>query len=557
MDMPRLRPCSWVLVLVLAGACAGPSASEQTQTRAGEGAAARSEDAEADPVARELERMWAEAGVEPSPLASDAAFIRRASLDLVGRVPTQAEVETFLASDAPDKRAALVDDLLASEAHAERWAGLWTAELLPGDRKARRIAGEALESYLFGALADNRSWSAVAEDLLAAEGMVEDDPALAYLGARKLRGPRREDAVAELSSTTARVFLGAQIECAQCHDHPYAPEFSREDFWAQAAYFGRTVVRFDREALKQAKAQAKGKRAKMAPPKVEVHERRKGELRVALDGDDAVVIAPRFLGAEASASAEGETRRAALARSIIADPRFAEATVGWVWNQLLGAGIVEPWDGLLAARERPALLTALAEEFRASDHDQRALIRRIVLSPAYQRASSGPAKLDTHEIAAAEAVFARAAVRPLDAEQLFASLLTVTAIEEVGGRAFRRAVRGKIETALREYEFVFADDEMGAGDGFSGNVPQALLLLNGGLTNEGVVARPGSGLERILADSAETDARLEDLWLMIYARHPRPEELALGRETIARDGTRAWEDLMFAMIYSSEFGSNH
>ena len=568
--MIDLRRTSFALVLVLAPACANQAADHAQATDTGEPPAASSS---ADPLTAALERSWASAAVEPTPLATDAAFLRRVNLDLIGRVPTTAEVERFLASEAPNKREALVDALLASEDFAEHWASLWAARLLPGEKQAKRYAGEALEGYLAEALATNKAWSEVLSELLGGEGKVDERPALAYVGARKLRGENKQDAVAELASTTARVFLGARIECAQCHDHPYVSEFSREDFWAQAAYFGRTNVALDKNKNKnknKAKnnkkgapepmmAEAEAAKQKKGPPKLEVRERSKGELRVALGGEAnprKEAIAPRFLGAEATSLDPELPRREQLAAAIIADTRFAEATAGWVWTQLLGSGIVEPWDDLLAARERPELLALLAADFRANDHDLRALIRAVTLSPAYQRSSAGPER-EAAQIAKAEASFARARVRPLSAEQLFASLMTVTALDQVGNRAFRRAVRGKKEAALREYEFVFNDDEMGASGGFSGNVPQALLLLNGALTNEGVVARAGSKLDDILSANTDTQARLEQLWLAVYARPPRAEELEFARDAIGEGAREDWEDLMFAMIYSSEFGSNH
>ena len=457
------------------------------------------------------------------------------------------DVDMDMAGSAPDRRAQIVDELLASEDFAEHWAQRWADRLLPGDKRAQREASEPLESYLSTALADNRGWDQVVDELLTGEGQLDDNPALAYLGARKLRGPNKQDALAELSSTTARVFLGARIECAQCHDHPYVSDFSRQDFWAQTAYFGRTVVNDDRSEDQR---------------RVQISERPRGELRVALGADQDArkrALAPRFLGATASVNTE-RPRRERLASAIVQDPRFAEATAGWLWTQLIGRGIVEPWDELLADRERPELLALLAAEFRASEHDLRALLRTIVLSSAYQRSSASPSQIPSqtpNQIAQAEAAFARASVRPLSAEQLFASLMTVTQLEHVGERGFRRAVRRRKQAALREYEFVFTDDEMGSADGFSGNVPQALLLLNGALTNQGVIARSGGSLDRILSSSQDTEARLEELWLTVYARAPRPEELALGREAVAGGDDADWEDLMFAMLCSSEFTSNH
>jgi hypothetical protein len=550
----RRRHSDWAPLLALVllfGGCAGqPNPPPDHKNKNKKKAAKQHETAKPDTVlARvdaELERGWAAANIEPSPLADDAEFLRRASLDLLGRVPTHDEVARFLAaSGAPQKkREHVVEELLHSEAFAEHWASLWADRLISDTRRAQRYAGDELEGYLRDALAENRSWDRVVVELLGGEGKLDEHPQLGYIGARALRGDTKQDALAELSSTTARVFLGTSIECAQCHDHPYVPEFSREDFWAQAAFFGRTFVDLER-----------GDGKKVA---IEVGERGRGELRVAM-GEMAEdprkdPIPPRYMGAEISLIDSGK-RRVDLAGAIVGDPRFAEATVGWVWTQLLGRGIVEPWDDLLGLDERPPLLELLAAEFRTG-HDLRELLRTIVLSRAYQRSSAGTGA-GVPEIAEAEAVFARAKVRPLTAGQLFASVMTVTELEQVDERAFRRAVRGREEAALSEYEFVFADDEMGDADGFSASVPQALLLLNGALTNEGVVARPGSSLERIMSQSKDTDARLEALWLTVYGRMPSADELALGRAAVAGRGKTDWEDLMFAMLYSSEFGSNH
>lgn len=533
-----MRATTATMVALLSLGCAGRSTTEIEPQR--EQRESSPPQTEASPLDAELARRWAELDIEPSPLASDTEFLRRVSLDLIGRVPTRTEVDAFVRDEHPDKRVRKVDALLSSEEFAAHWAGLWVDTLLPTDARTRRIAGESLESYFVEVLRENRSWAQVVDELLTGEGELEAAGQLGFLAGRAARGIAREQLAADLGSTTARVFLGAKIECAQCHDHPYEPAFTREDFWAQAAFFGRIKVKFERSGE--------------GPATATISERPRGELRVEL-GDDEQVIAPRFMGGAAASGAS--PRRAQLAAAIVEDPRFAEATVGHVWTRLLGRGIVEPWDDLLDADERPALLRLLAAEFRASGHDLRALIRSIVLSQAYQRSSVGPQTQPT-KIAAAEAAFGRAAVRPLSAEQLFASLITVTGLEQIESRKFRQAVRQRREAALREYQFVFSDDEMGSAEAFSGNVPQALLLLNGNITNQGVVARRGGSLDVILDANEATDARIEDLWLTVYGRPPNDDELALARAAVG-DGRRVrdWEDLMFAMLYSSEFGSNH
>lgn len=500
-----------------------------------------------------LTEQWQAARIEPSPITRDAEFLRRVSLDLIGRVPTRGEVDSFLAERDADKREQLVDRLLASDEFAEHWARQWADLLLPAEAKAQKLAREPLERYLATALGEGRAWDRVVRELLAGEGELSEQPELAYLAARG-RGGDKPERLAELTSTSARVFLGSRIECAQCHDHPYDPTFSRDDFWSTVALFGRLQLDVDR---------------KQKPAAVTVAERSRGELRVALADLDAPTdaaeprkqtIAPSFLGAPATDTSE-TSRREQLAEWIVDDPRFAAATVGLTWSRLFGRGIVEPWDDLLGLDpdQYPELLRVLAEEFRDRGHDPRVLIRTIVLSRAYQL-SSRPA--DDHDAEtkrrAAEAAFARASVRPLSAEQLFDSLLVATGLENVEDRAFARAIQQRERQALREYAFTFADDEMASADAFTGNVPQALLLLNGALTNQAVVAREGSALAEVL-ELRDGEARIEALWRTAYARDPTLDERAWAHGVLG-DGTRdrtAWEDLLFAMLQSNEFGSNH
>jgi hypothetical protein len=540
-----------LLGLTLVLACAGtPETPDQPRPMlVHERATANAGSARIDAL---LAEQWRAAGIEPSPITRDAEFLRRVSLDLIGRVPKREEVDSFLADRDADKRERLVDRLLASDEFAEHWARQWADLLLPSDAKAEKLAREPLERYLATALSEGRAWDRVVRELLASEGELAEHPELAYRAARG-RGADKPERLAELTSTSARVFLGSRIECAQCHDHPYDPSISREDFWSTVAWFGRLQFEVDR---------------KQKPVEITVGERSRGELRVALaePGADPDVdprkraIAPSFLGEPAN-GAEENSRREQLAGWIIDDPRFAAATVGLTWTRLFGRGIVEPWDDLLGQDpdRYPALLSALAEEFRARGHDPRVLIRTIVLSRAYQLSSRAPDEHDDEtERRAAEAVFARASVRSLSAEQLFDSLLVATGLENVEDRAFARAVQQRERQALREYTFVFTDDEMASADAFTGNVPQALLLLNGALTNQAVIARDGSALDEVL-ELRNADARIEALWRTAYARDPSLDERAWARGVLGDAGKdrAAWEDLLFAMLQSSEFGSNH
>src|SRR6185369_10248555 len=197
----------------------------------------------------------------------------------------------------------------------------------------------------------------------------------------------------------------------------------------------------------------------------------------------------------------------------------------------------------------PALLVRLAEDFRASGHDLKHLLRTILLSRTYGATSRGAA-----EDAASTASFARAAVRRLTPEQTFRSLVVATGAEHME-KAGAEEIQKKIDRALKEYLFVFADDEMAEVDTFNGNVPQALLVFNGEITNQGSRARPGGTLAGILAASADPATRLRRLFLAAYTRPPSDDEAA---RLLPAGGDRgAWEDVFFALLASTEMLTNH
>jgi hypothetical protein len=539
------------LVLALLAAC---SSSPRPAARAPVPPAAPAAAPGLDALTRDA---WARAGVTPAPVADDATFLRRVTLDVAGRVPTVAEARAFLADTDPRKRERLVDRLLASPEHAEHFADVYSDLLFGRDARLRGpLARGPGRAYLVRAFAENRPWDVVATEILTATGDIADDGAVAYVGFHVAKG---QDAGAA-AGTTARLFLGLSIQCAQCHDHPYDERWTQRDFDAFAAYFAETRARrgkddagrpslvvFDQplpEALYADGPRGERARAKLTD-------------RLAARGREVpgwALVRPRFLGRDVP-PADGETRRQTLARAIVASPLFARVTVNRTWALFFGTAISDPWDDLGAEDEAPPpLLDRLASDFAASGHDHRALVRAIVLSDAYQRASSAPGGAEP-----AERVFARARVRPLSADQLFAALLTATGLEHAGRGRFRQDVERGKQQALRELLFVFPDDEMGESDGFSGSLAQALLFWNGELTNLGATAFEGTVLGEALAASDDPAARLDTLFLAAYARFPRAEERTRLLAWVAEQGggRAAWEDLFFALLASSEFTTNH
>lgn len=541
--MPRIfcsifRPLGPALVLLAGVACSSTQTPTPPMAPAGEDARARTQSLD-----RLIEELWSQKGVTPSAPADDGEFLRRVTLDLAGRVPTLAETHAFLSDPSPDHRARLVDRLLASPELAEHFADLYS-DLLWRTDGSKRLEKQDPRAWLVTAFNENRPYDRLATDLITATGDLRDNRATAFIAARERGGGGPE----ALAGASARLFLGLQIQCAQCHDHPYDKRWKQRDFYGLVAYFARTKVKrspkMDGEGASFTVLDQRRGEAKMHPP----------------HSEEEILVAPRFLGAAPTERA-GESRRPTLAHAVVTSDLFAKAMVGRTWTQLFGSGIVEPWDDLGAENdpEHPALLVALADDFRESGYDIKALLRRVVLSTAYARSSAPPPGLADDGGAAVRA-FARARVRPLTPEQLFHTLLTATGADRMARhRQADDRVDKMLANGLREYRFAFDDDEMADTD-FDGSMPQALLLLNGEITNNGTRAGDDGVLGAILAETREPAARLDQMFLAIYARRPSADERSLMLASLAaagRDPRKAYEDMYFALLTSTEAMTNH
>jgi hypothetical protein len=549
---------AYLLALVVVASCA-PLRSGTETTPAPAAQATGLGTAGLDPIIRAL---WREAGVTPTPPVDDGAFLRRVSLDLIGRVPTLAETKVFLGDPGPDRRARLVDRLLGSHEFAAHWGDLYADLLFGQERKAARLQKQYdPESWLVQAFDENRGYDKIARELITASGDLRSNGAVGFITARA-RGGGGPEAV---TGAAARIFLGLQIQCAQCHDHPYDKRWKQEDFYGLVAYFARTKPKNEKIEgdLRDADMMMAGEEMD-APPAPKKKNKamktfvlvdvKRGEARMHRPhSDEDELVSPRFLGRDVSPQGD-ETRRQALARAILASDLFPKAMVSRTWAQLFGAGLVDPWDDLGGEGDarHPRALVELARDFAASGYDIKRLLRTIVLSTAYARSSVGSS--------AGVSAFSQAGVRPLSPEQLFRSLVVSTGAEEMGKHR-RDADRSekRLLNAFREYQFVFGDDEMAEANRFDGSVPQSLLLMNGELTNGGSRADEGGVVAQVLAANADPAMRLDDLYLAAYARRPTAEERAplLAYLRSQNNGRAAYEDVFFALLTSTEAITNH
>ena len=485
---------------------------------------------------------WGE--IEPAPRVDDATFLRRVTLDLTGRIPTRREVKAFEHDGEPHKRRRVVNTLLASDAYAEHWAEVYTNLLYVGAARVKPIVRAGTRQWLEDQFGEGTSYDVMTRDMIASGGEFDVNGPYGFVLTHGFRNN-----IEGVTAHTARVFLGLRLECAQCHDHPTDDRLEQEDFYSMAAFYVRTKPRIRK---------GKGSRTPI------LIDKKRGEMRMptAMDAPGSrsgPEVAPRFLGRKVQLKV-GQTRREALADAIVDSDLFAKAVVARTWHRLMGHGLVAAFDDLGGEGDpsHPPALQHLADRFVASGYDYADLLRTIVLSTAYQRASFAPDRTPA-DTRAAEHAFAQAAVRPMDADQLFRSLLIATGVEKTAGRQFRFRVERKKKRALAEYKFVFPDDENVEADAFSGNVPQALLLLNGKLMARATQDRAGGTLAKILDNRKDPAKRVDALYVAVYGRHPTAAQLDAMVELVGRDGNtdRAYEDLMHAMLLSSEFLTIH
>jgi hypothetical protein len=485
------------------------------------------------------QQAWSAAGVVVSPPATDGEFVRRVTLDLAGRIPRLAETKAFLADTRADKRRVLVEQLLASDEFADHWAEQLANLFLGTDLKVPSYVRLPFKAWLRDSLAHNLPWNELTIEQLATTGDVQEKPAIAYLWAQyNMRGV--EGAV----STTARTILGVQLQCAQCHDHPFDKRYKRSDFYGFAALLAET----------RAARRVEGERKLPL-----LHERNPKLWNKLVKEQPLYGTPPKLFGKSVEVPA-GMSRRQVFAQAVVKSPLFAKTTVNRTWWQLFGRGIADPWDDLGAESgvEHPPLLERLSAEFVAGGYDLKKLIREIALSEAYSRSSRGPASKDPK--AAPERVFARASVRPMSSAQLLRSLYAATGTDlSVEARRGEAGLVAHFASRLRRFQFVFQDDEQAEVDRFTGTIAQALTLLNGDIVNRAGRGGPLMTLPQVLARFQQPEQRISELFLTAFSREPTPAELARYSRFVRERGDQvvAYEDLFSAILNSVEFVTNH
>jgi len=542
-----------------------PAGKPTPPTRPDEGDLVLAARAASRGIDREVEKAWAAEGLKSAGPADDAEFFRRVSLDVAGVVPTEDEVRAFLSAKDPDKREAKVEELLHSPLFGDHFADDWGRVVFSRIRRYRAQDREVVHDWLADLFNGGRGLDALAREVITAAGNTNDNPALAFT-------LRFQDGgiPADIAGTTSRVFLGVQIQCAQCHNHPYE-RWTMQDFAGLASFFNlvqpRRVDPMDPRSgfvVEDPTPQLLARRG-----------RRAGGVGADIKG--AADAEPKFLGGATWKDRADTPRRGALADWITSreNPWFAKAMVNRAWSWFFGRGLVNPVDDFRSDNPptHPELLSSLALGLAESVYDLRYLVRAIVNSRTYRQTSRAPAAAlaDAAALRRADMFYARGPVKPLTADQAFDSILRATGLDDVTRRSNRAELQRLKAGLLQQFVTTIGDDEMDESEQWAGTIPQGLLLMNGPLTQMGtrsggprgredrmgVVAR-FNALSAILGQAKEDPVRVRRVYLAALGRYPTEEESSRALGFAGRGkGTTGWEDLFWALLNSSEFMSNH
>lgn len=485
--------------------------------------------------------------VTPAPQVDDAAFLRRVRLDITGDIPPPDEIRSFVDDPAEDKRMRLVRRLLADERYGQNWARYWRDVIFYRQIEARaQIAAGAMEADMADWLNENVPWDDIATEFITAKGDVRENGATAIIMAQD---GRTEEVTAEVS----RIFLGMQLQCAQCHDHPY-DRWKREQFHELAAFFPRLGIRNSKTEARRTFVVYANDRPMRRRPKINAERRPTPEHRMP-DLDDpsspgTQMDATFFLtGDSLEPGASDAARRLQLAAWLTENPWFAKALVNRLWTELVGEGFYETVDDLGPDREVRAgpALQLLADAFREQGYDQKWLIETICSTEAYGR-QSRPRREP------GEPLWTAGVAQPLRADPLLNAVLSALDVRMPLDRAAGR--RGGPRFGPRAgFNLTFGYDPSDPRDTVSGTIPQTLALMNSPQIARQLQARRGTGLRRLLNETTSDDQLVTELYLRTYSRWPDDVERRRAADYLEDVGDRseAAEDLLWALINSAEF----
>jgi hypothetical protein len=518
---------------LVAALCAAPASAAEQPLR--------------ESIDAEIQNAWKQKNIAPPAPADDATFLRRVYLDLVGTIPTYDEGRKFLQDDAADKRSKLIDRLLDDPRFAAHQADVWDLAFFGRNVSDEIRKRDAFKKWLADKFAKNEPYDHWVRDLLLAE---QDGSEMFYV---QFRGQPEEAAVA-----VSRIFLGVQLQCARCHDHPFE-NWKQREFYGMAGFFVRLAVLESGDGPQR---------------RLRIGEKTTGEVlftgsaKELKPGQKGEPVKPKFLGgAELDEPAPPKdykepeikagttlpkpafSRKEKLAEWVVDpdNPYFARAVANRVWAQFMGRGLVQPVDDIRDKNPPicPDLFAGLAAQVKAHQYDLKWYIRELVNSSVYQASSAGPSS------AALPDCFERARVRPLSAEEMLAAFRTATGFDDAGQK-----IGGDTVAYFERY---FGEPTNGQGE-FQGGLTEHLFLNNSEQISRMIHRTKGNLADAILTSTDPWEQRVDRLFLSVLSRPPRPDERQRFVAHLTSDPKAAEplvDEAIWVLLNTAEFRFNH
>ena len=471
--------------------------------------------------------------MHPSEVCDDQTFLRRVYLDLIGMVPSEQEYQAFLADENPQKRAAVVDQLIERREFTDLWVSRWAEWLMI--RSTNNVSYKSVVLYynwLSDRVASNVPLNEIVNELLTTSGGTFSEPETNFY--------ELERDNLKVAENVAQIFMGMRIQCAQCHNHPF-DRWTQDDYYNFAAFFSQI-----------GRKQAEDYRERI------IYDRRGGEVKHPVTNKNAATV---FLGG-GPADCKGKDRRAVLAEWLASpeNPFFAQNFSNRIWQHFFGIGIIEPVDDVRVSNppSNPELLLALSKNFAESGYDFKGLIRQICNSKTYQRATLRNDSNRTDEIN-----FAHQNVRRIKAETLLDVISQVTGTQDkfrglpLGSKATQIA-DGKTSTYfLTTFGRATRETACSCEVKMEPSLSQALHLINGDTVNNKI--RQGTTLRELMKTKPEAKVLIGSLYRQSLMREPTQQELDNLMPMFAEgsDQQKSAEDVFWALLNSREFLFNH
>lgn len=526
-----MRPLSLILVGLLVQASAA-----DTQDK---GKPATTRTSAPNIIDKVLDAKWKELKLTPNKRSTDEEFLRRVTVDLIGTIPLPSQIIEFTSTDNSKKRDQVIDKLLAGDDWAEYWADRLTSIFI-GYRDQRVDAIGPTNEYLRDHLRKNTPYNRIVEEMLLAKGSNKEDKSTLFMMYWLTKDRTKKDLTVHVS----KVFLGIQLQCAQCHDHPFE-KWTKDDFFSMVANFAATNVK----TVEKAERQRDSEYELFDAP------RNRGYRPEGYK----VNLMPKFIDGQ---PLKGDNSRRDFTTMLTAPEniQFARATVNRIWSIFMGIGFVEPVDDFSIKNQpsMPELLDELSREFVENNYDLRWLMKTIVSSKAYQLSSRRTEKQFSDDM---KKYYVYSIVRPMSPEQMYNVLVRANGADEAV-----KAGRGRgmdLERGKRQF-MTQVVQSMGDGGNspseYNASIQMIMRMLNmDSPMYRGIKARGGGAMTQILRQTKKPEEIITQMYLRTVSRQPSREELSHCMKYFQeRKGAQeAYEDIYFVLMNTNEFFFNH